>query len=69
MYSERSISSASARTFMPRFMRGVNACPSKVRSGVTKSSRSGETWAVPVLSATPVTIFRPTHRPDRRDIW
>ena len=36
--------------------------------GVTKFSRSGDTWAVPEPSATLVTIFIPTHSPDRRDM-
>jgi hypothetical protein len=49
-------------------MFGVKALPSNIRSGVTKFSRSGETSAVPVPSATLVTIFRPIHSPDRRDI-
>jgi hypothetical protein len=40
----------------------------ELRSGVTKFSRSGDTLAVPVPSATLVTIFMPIHTPDRRDI-
>ena len=69
MYSDCSISSASTRTFMPRFMLGVNSLPSNSRSGVTKFRRSGDTLAVPVPSATLVTIFMPIHTPARRDIW
>jgi hypothetical protein len=49
-------------------MRGVKAWPSKVRSGVTKFRRSGETSAELVPSAMLVTIFRPIHSPYRRDI-
>ncbi len=49
-------------------MFGVKALPSNIRSGVTKFSRDGSTLAVPLPSATLVTIFRPTHSPDRRDI-
>ena len=53
---------------MPRFICGVKTSPSNVRSGTTKFSRFGSTLAVPLPSATLVTIFSPTHSPDRRDI-
>ena len=53
---------------MPRFIFGVNGWPSNIRSGVIKFSRSASMFALPVPSATLVTIFRPTHSPDSRDI-